>query len=425
MSEDNKDGFSKFINHPFLIGLLFSLYVVVIRYYIFPKYQGILLADNQLIQSFIEWFGVAYGLFIALVLVTVWSQYDTVEREFDREADAIFMLYQAVKQVGPQRYNDVAEEKSLYSILKGKINKKHTKSPVDKEKDASRVLELKETIIVRIKDYITHVINNYLHEWRNRLMRDQGDLILEEIRNTIGELIHTDEREPITSELIKEFNEVVDLRGDRITHSKQRIPKPVWSISLASSILWLIPFYGLNFSVDAIAVTLVGGVTAIVVAILVIIKDLDDPFDGTWRIDANEWEFLKEKIDPRPHLYFVFNLNNTRFHRIWSDINKVLSRNICPLYALLGKIENQTNLVNRLAKLAYLKFVFMNDFADMFQGAFVFPIVVCKLDGKLIPLINSTEINKIHNLSDLENIIQENLLLNYNNDNSIQKGEKV
>lgn len=377
MEESFQNKFYSVVGKPLVIGLFFSFYTIIIRFYVYPKYAPFLKDDVQLIQNFIEWFGVAYGLFIALVLVNVWSQYDTTEREFDREADAIFMLYESAKQV--------------------------------QEIDNQKIL--KENIIQGIKKYVSHVIENYAKEYQNLKARESGDKILDEIREAIGKLIHTAERESLVSELVEKFHESVDLRGDRISHSGQRIPEPLWGISLASSILWLMPFYGLNFQNDGVAIVLVGGVTAIVVAILVIMKDLDDPFEGTWKINTDEWTLLGEKIELKPTLFFVYNLENNRFSEAWAFIRSFFPNPPCALYALLHtKYQplstrkttqtSNTNVVQRtilggLASLAYCKITYKDDFKAIYEEIHSLPAVVYKLNSKVEIIMKPTDIKRI------------------------------
>jgi hypothetical protein len=375
MNENTKKRVLTVISNPLFIGVFFALYAFLTRFFVYPKYAFLLQPDAALIESFIEWFGVAYGLFIALVLVNVWAQFDTTEREFDREADAIFMLYQSAKQI----------------------------------KESRKIKPLKEQIINGIKAYVSHVICCFQEEHQKLPLRNAGDKILEDVRDFIGKLIHTDERAPITSELIEKFHEAVDLRGDRISHSKQHMPTPVWRIALASSILWLVPFYGLNFQNDWISVVLVGGVTIVVVAILVIIRDLDDPFEGTWKIDSSEWETLSEKIEPRLTLFFVYSLDNSRLTAIWASVNKMFSRRLCALHSLLGNVQQKSPFFDELARSTYPKTYYKNEYVERYEIIDALPVIVCWSDGRREVLVNSAEISTAATLPDLMNLLRERL----------------
>lgn len=363
----------RFLNKPLFIGFCFSSYAFFFRFYVYPKFAYLLTPDYQLIQSFIEWFGVAYGLFIALVLVNVWSQFETTEREFDREADAIFMLYESVKQVS----------------------------------ESERTSGPKNEILRRLREYVRHVNDHYKQEHENLKMKATGDGILEGIRDSIGTLIHTDEPQAFTSQLAREFNEAVDLRGDRIAHSKQHIPAPVWGISLWSSILWLIPFYGLNFQNDWVAIGLVGGVTAIVVAILFIIKDLDEPFDGDWGIKIDEWEILGEKVELKPTLFFVYNLESTPYAALGAFFKAAVSRHPCSLHRLLRKSDQRRDFFECLTGLAYFKFYYKDEFARLYEPREDLPVIVYQANERTGVILEADDIREAATLADLLQRIQE------------------
>jgi hypothetical protein len=45
--------------------------------------------DIELNKSFVEWFGVLYGFLLPLILVKVWEQFETLEKDFDKEGDSL------------------------------------------------------------------------------------------------------------------------------------------------------------------------------------------------------------------------------------------------------------------------------------------------------------------------------------------------
>jgi hypothetical protein len=367
-----------FFSNPLVMGLLFATFAIFVRFYFYPKYSFLLTEDIVLIQNFIEWFGVAYGLVLALVLVNVWSGFDSTERAFDREADSILMLYESVKRI----------------------------------KETRKTKLLKNEIINCVKAYVSHVNNNYLEEHQKLRIRENGDRILEKTRDLIGNLIHTDEREFITSELIRQFNEAVDLRGDRISLSKQRLPKPIWGVSLAASILWLIPFYALNFRNDWVAITLGGGVTAIVIGILVVVRDLSDPFSGTWQINNMTWALLGEKLDLKPTLFFIYNIENTWDAKVSAFLNKRLfSKHLCKLYSLFSDIEKQRPMLDELSELAHVQIYYKDEFEALYERIDALPVVAYKTSNNIEIIMRSAEINEINNLTDLKNSIIERLAI--------------
>jgi hypothetical protein len=242
----------------------FALVLVLISiffYWAAPSISNLYLTvdDYTYIGNFIEWFGVPYGLLLALVLVNVWNQFDTADRSFDREADAILALYNTF-----QLCKD--------SVVESKI---------------------KEEVI----GYIEHVLKFYNEEYKDSNEHSiEGFGILNNIRLSVGSLVPRKEFDVLTSELLRLLNELIDDRGDRLSYSGQRMPRSVLVLSIFSSVLWLWPFFTLNFSNFYLKLFMVGGVALVVISIILIIVDLDDPFTGTWNVDIDSWKKLLSQI---------------------------------------------------------------------------------------------------------------------------------
>ncbi|HLP81679.1 MAG TPA: DUF4239 domain-containing protein [Nitrosomonas sp.] len=237
-------------------------------------------ADKQLAREFIEWFGVLYGFLLPQILVRVWEQFDEIDNLFDSEADAIKILAE-----------DLALMLSDFSETRTKILKK-------------------------LKQYAEHVCEHHADESKfatptaeGESKKDIGANYLKEIRNLYREIIHPTgsqfEVHPLISELLRELNSIIDLRGDRISRSSERLYESLRLLSIITSIIWLIPFYylyytdnaGGNLPLGLFGWLLVIAVTFLVIIILTIIDDLDNPFDGYWKINISSWEKLIRDID--------------------------------------------------------------------------------------------------------------------------------
>jgi len=68
------------------------------------------------------------------------------------------------------------------------------------------------------------------------------------------------------------------------------------SLAIIASILWLAPFFVLKFEDFLVGAFFLGGVTFVVVSILLIVYDLDFPFTGMWVIELDSWKKLLNKI---------------------------------------------------------------------------------------------------------------------------------
>jgi hypothetical protein len=257
-----------FANYPVLY-IILSILVAEGLYILFRSgIRGPVLNDdigNGFVPNFIEWFGVLYGLLLPLVMVRVWEQLDDIDREFDREADAIKILYEDL------------------SYLQGESVKVGIK------------------IAKLLRKYVRHVIRNYKYEVKEfELVRLAGDNILECIRDQFFVLIHPDVMnskvsEFLVPEIFERFNEIIDIRGDRISLASQRLFDTLRNIALIASIVFILPFYILVFSIpmDILDYILVIGVTLLVVFIYQIVEDFDEPFGGTWKISSDSWVRLR------------------------------------------------------------------------------------------------------------------------------------
>lgn len=229
-------------------------------------------SENWFISNFIEWFGVLYGILLPLILVRVWEQLDDIDREFDKEADTVKILY-----------------KDLYYL-----------SEISEE-----VAKIGKKISNTLYEYAEHVTSNYQDEIKKPdSERLKGDQLLEQIREQLKNLINqsfikNEILQFLVRELFEKYNEIVDIRGDRISLASQRLFESLRLVALITSIVFLIPFYfagittNLPFILDFI---LLGSVTFLVIYIYMLIEDFDQPFDGARKISDESWKRLVEQM---------------------------------------------------------------------------------------------------------------------------------
>lgn len=227
--------------------------------------------NNGFIPNFIEWFGVLYGILLPLILVRAWEQLDAIDREFDREADTVRILYKDLQ--------------FLYNL-------------------PSQLASAGKEIENLLKDYVIHVKKNYTDEIKqsSETARIDGDKILERIREKFASLLdpsieQTPVSELIIGEMFERLNDLIDNRGDRISLASQRLFENLRIIALFTSIIFLVPFYfaGLTsfFLFDLI---LILSVTFLVIYLYMIVEDLDEPFYGTRKITTESWELLMNEM---------------------------------------------------------------------------------------------------------------------------------
>jgi len=234
--------------------------------------QFITVSDRQFFINFIEWFGIFYGFIISGVLIKVFDQFSAVESSFNREVEAVSILYGNIQLLNIRYQN----------------------------------IKLK---IVRLLDfYVTHVLENFVieHHYHSD-SRAIGDKILREIRMDYHPLINSEKRNDESrmpfSELYGQLNNLINLRCERISVSGQNIMiQPFRLLTVLISIMWLLPFYFLtDGSLSAVHQTIIVGVTFLVIFVLYIIEDLDDPFSGLWMIGVESWHRLHDELTSNSH----------------------------------------------------------------------------------------------------------------------------
>jgi len=239
--------------------------------------------DNSFASGFVEWFGVIYGLLLPLILVRVWEQLDVIDREFDREADTIGILYQDLAFL-------------------------HTKD-----------INIRTRITNLLRDYVRHTVKFYPSEVKEAKTERRagkykseeegnskiyrGDEILLSIRKQFEHLVtaafmRTKDSEFIVTELFQRLNEIIDIRGDRIGFASQRLFETLRHVALITSILFIVPFYIVGFRPDTSILdhVLIIGVTWLVIFMYMLIEDFDEPFGGTWKISIDSWVRVRKTI---------------------------------------------------------------------------------------------------------------------------------
>jgi hypothetical protein len=230
-------------------------------------------ADKLLVINFVEWFGVLYGFLLPTILVRVWEQFDKIDNTFDKEADAIKIL------IGD------------LSLLQSHHNE-----------FSSKVLRL-------LQEYAENVLGFISGNLLQDLELEKGKKTLAEVRKLYLEVFHqapggNKENDVLIDELLAQLNNIIDHRGDRVSLSTQRLFESLNFIAVITSIVWLVPLYFLYFQdnkgndlqLGIFGWLLVVAVTFLVIIILTIIEDLDNPFDGYWRVNISSWKNLVSDI---------------------------------------------------------------------------------------------------------------------------------
>ncbi len=268
-------------------------------------------------SNFIEWFGILYGILLPLMLVRVWEQLDAIDREFDREADAVKLLYEDIYYLPGNTENFAKETAKLLSgYVKHVMDnyryevKPNNTSSVNLD-DISYLEQLWEQIKGIFK-LIRTAMNEFLHpelkDINPEAIRIKGDKFLHDIRTKYKKVVYSarkrsKETNPFVSDIFQRLNDIVDIRGDRIGFASQRLFESLRLVALITSIIFVLPFYFVSFNAvtPPLDKALIIGVTLLVIFIYLIIDDFDEPFGGTWRITDDSWSRVLKYMDDHQH----------------------------------------------------------------------------------------------------------------------------
>ena len=238
-------------------GYFLLLALALWMFFFASPYFRICDTDSQIIGGFIEWFGVLYGLLLAMLLVEVWTNFNRVVEEIDKEADALQMLHwtaQCLRQEG-------AAQRISETIL----------GYVDVVLDAGGI--------------------------ETQTQRWMAEDRVKALHRVVAQAITDSEHVALCTELLARINEARDTRGDRLAHARNRIPPVLWSALIVTSVIWLLAFFGLRIQSYVVSFLVVGGAVLVVVLLLLIIHDLSHHFSGVMVAEFEPFQTLRDNLN--------------------------------------------------------------------------------------------------------------------------------
>ncbi len=207
------------------------------------------LADQNLLQNFIEWYAVIYTIILSVIIGQAWRKYIRVNNEIDREADALVLLVQTARM-----FKDEYLSSALFLAVKRYV---------------------KCLILLQSKDRRT-----------NGELREK----LRAIREYVVLLMQSETDDCLKSDLLYQYNEVYDARGDRFDLIEQKLPNHTWIIFIIASLVWLWGFLWLNFESTNFKFYILGSTIFTLSYLFYVARDLNDPTTGNWKMKFTSFE---------------------------------------------------------------------------------------------------------------------------------------
>jgi hypothetical protein len=133
------------------------------------------------------------------------------------------------------------------------------------------------------------------------------------------------------------------------------------------------------------------------------IKDLDNPFDGSWTVTNDEWEHIAKKAGVKPSIIFVYNIDNTATYKLLARVSRLFSRQLCPLFSLMNTSDRQLQaFVSNLEEYSFVRILYRDEFNSLFGEDLKLPTILYESGSKIQVLLSSAEISESMNLGELE-----------------------
>ncbi len=196
------------------------------------------------------------GILIAFAGVEVWQDFAAAENAVHQEAASAAQLYRDLATYGPE------------------------------------TLEARQDV----RAYITSIVKD---EWP-LLSRGEAssatEIALFQIFDAMGKIRPSDDRDgTIYSEAFSKLNDLVELRRDRLIHSRSGMPMILWIVGLVGSML--IVAYTATFPHTRPNMMMIGGISVALGLIFLFILIVDRPYMGEFSVSNGELSALSEKFD--------------------------------------------------------------------------------------------------------------------------------
>jgi hypothetical protein len=224
----------------------------------FLGFQRLFRDDAEGVGALLEIIGTLYSVLYAFATYVIWGQFTAVENEILKESGALKDL-----------------------MLFSHRLKENTRDPM----------------VRAIKSYARAVVEG---EWRalsNREGTDKTDRLFTEVISSVTDAKPEGDTERMVYERLLDIaNQASMHRDERLALSVKRMPRTLllfvtltaWTILF---LLFFFPFRNLVLGAVAIVIT-----TMLLFFAYFVLTDLDNPFEGTWNVNARPFEDLLSKF---------------------------------------------------------------------------------------------------------------------------------
>lgn len=236
--------FTEFVNWHDVWIFIASLYLMI---ELNSHFSAIPDFDQTLLQNYLEWYAVFYAISLSVIVSEAWSRHNRINAEIDRESDALKLLVHT-SRIFPDKSlsKNLVLSVHAYAVSALKLNCTDSRSTADTRRKMKKIQTDVYELIVNTRDPF---------------------------------------HEALKAELLHQYCEAYDARGDRFDLLAQKMPSQVWIILGLFSLAWLWGFLWLKIEDKMVAQYIVGCTAWGIGYMYYMARDLNDPKKGSWKLD--------------------------------------------------------------------------------------------------------------------------------------------
>jgi hypothetical protein len=218
------------------------------------------LSDVSGLSTFVSAFGALYGVMAAFIVFEVWNQYGKIVDLLDQESLGLERLYRL----------------TLYF------------------KNKTISIEMKKAI----KTYADIIIEDRFKTFAEGRRHVQSSKPFRRISKVIRDITFQSEHDEVVFQnLIDNYGKVSMVRNQRINQSLTRLPNLLTIYLFAASLIAVVSFVIMPFANVYYGFFAAGAITFVVTMIYQLVKGLNNPFRGAWKIKPEPFERVMRHIE--------------------------------------------------------------------------------------------------------------------------------
>ena len=215
-------------------------------------------AHNDIVSFFMSGMGAIYGITLGLIAVGAWENFNAVDEVVAKESASLAALYQDVSGI---------------SGVQG---------------DSLRA-QLREYTAYTIEDaWPQQQLGKLPHGGTKRLTAFQKNLLSVEPTTKIQEIM--------ISEALRQFNNMIILRRQRLQSVTQGLPAAIWYVIIFGAILNIVITWFFKTDSFRVHVLMTAMFAALLGSLVFLVAAMDNPFRGEFSVGSDAFELVLENM---------------------------------------------------------------------------------------------------------------------------------